>query len=310
MCLSGGDPFSNPLAWDIIDYLYKREIAFDVYTNGQRLLGSVERLASYYPRLVALSIYSGNEQDHDYITRIRGSWRKSMAVVKELSELAVPLNLKCCVMRPNVKTYHQVADIAKQYGAVAQFEVNVTDSVSGDKCVSKYLRLSSEQLEIVLRDDNVPLYVGKEAPNYGGVNRQMKHNACGAGYNSFCIMPNGDLIPCCAYHLVLGNLVQSSVREVLQGNDTLQWWQSLTLQQYEECGRHEYCDYCNLCVGLNYSEHGSPLQAGENNCYMAKTRYELAHKMMAGYDPLQGKTLQNALDRLPQYERTELRQVY
>lgn len=310
VCLSGGDPFSNPLAWDIIDYLYQREIAFDVYTNGQRLLGSVERLASYYPRLVALSIYSGDEQDHDYITRIRGSWRKSMAVVKELSELAVPLNLKCCVMRPNLKTYHQVADIAKQYGAVAQFEVNVTDSVSGDKCVSKYLRLSPEQLEIVLRDDNVPLYVGKEAPNYGGINRQMTHNACGAGYNSFCITPNGDLIPCCAYHLVLGNLVQSSVRELLQDNDTLQWWQSLTLQQYEECGRHEYCDYCNLCVGLNYSEHGSPLQAGENNCYMAKTRYELAHKMMAGYDPLQGKTLQDVLDGLPQYERAELRQVY
>ena len=35
VCLSGGDPFSNPLAWDIIDYLYQREIAFDVYTNGQ-----------------------------------------------------------------------------------------------------------------------------------------------------------------------------------------------------------------------------------------------------------------------------------
>ena len=30
VCLSGGDPFSNPLAWQIIDYLYKKEIATDI----------------------------------------------------------------------------------------------------------------------------------------------------------------------------------------------------------------------------------------------------------------------------------------
>lgn len=310
VCLSGGDPFSKSFIWEIIDYLYKKEIAFDIFTNGQKLLGNEERLANYYPRLVGISIYSGDEAEHDYITRIKGSWSKSISVVGELSKLAVPLNLKCCIMKPNIKHYYHVMDLAKQYGAVVQFEVNVTDSVDGDKCVSKYLRLTPELLEIVLRDDNIPLYVGKEAPNYGGQTRSMSENACGAGYNTFCITPNGDLIPCCAFHLVFGNLKKYSIKEILLHSEVLKWWNVQTLQQYEECGKHEYCDYCNLCAGLNYSELGTPLKAGENNCYMAKVRYELAHKMMTGYDPLQGKSIQDVLDGLPQYEKVELKHEF
>ena len=310
VCLSGGDPFSNPYVWDIIDYLYQKNIVFDVFTNGQKIVNDAIRLANYYPRTVGISIYSGIAAVHDYITRIKGSWNKSMDVIRQLSALAVPMNLKCCIMQPNIKSYYTVYDIAKQYGAVAQFEVNVTDSVDGDKCVSKYLRLTPEQLEIVLRDDNIPLYVGKEAPNYGGQPRNMSENACGAGYNSFCITPTGDLIPCCAFHLTFGNLKAQSVENIFQNSEKLKWWNSLTLQQYEECGKHNYCDYCNLCPGINHSEYGTPLKAGENNCYMAKIRFGLAHKMMNGYNPLQGKSLREELGELPSYTPIGLRREY
>ncbi len=97
VCLTGGDPFSKSLAWELIDYLYNKGIAFDVFTNGQSIVNDVRRLADYYPRLVGVSIYSGIAQVHDYITRIKGSWEKSISVVRQLSALGVPLNLKCCV---------------------------------------------------------------------------------------------------------------------------------------------------------------------------------------------------------------------
>lgn len=301
VCLTGGDPFSKPFAWELIDYLYHKGIAFDIFTNGQRIVGDVDRLADYYPRLVGVSIYSGLPEDHDYVTRIKGSWERSMQVVRGLSALSVPLALKCCVMRPNVKSYWMVAGIARQYGAATQFEISLTDSIEGDKCVSKYLRMTKEQLEIVLRDDNVPLYVGKEAPNYGGQKKMMNVSPCGAGYNSFCITPEGNFIPCCAFHALFGNLKDGSVISVVSDNKDLDWWQNLTLADYEECGRHDYCDYCNLCPGNNFVEHGTPLKAAENNCFMAKVRYELAQKMKRGYDPLQGKTLRERLAELPDY---------
>ena len=301
VCLTGGDPFSKSFAWELINYLYNKGIAFDVFTNGQRIVNDVERLANYYPRLVGVSIYSGVPEVHDYITRIKGSWDKSMSVVRQLSVFGVPMNIKCCVMRPNVKSYYLVADIAKQYGAVPQFEISLTDSIEGDKCVSKYLRMTKEQLEIVLRDDNIPLYVGKEAPNYGGQSKLMDQNPCGAGINSLCISPEGNVIPCCAFHTLFGSLKDDSISNILSTSKELSYWRGLTLNDYEECGRYDYCAYCNLCPGNNFVEHGSPLKASELNCFIAKTRFELVQEMIKGHDPLNGKTLRERLAELPDY---------
>ena len=310
VCLTGGDPFSKSYAWNIIDYLYNKGIAFDIYTNGQRIVNDIVRLANYYPRLVGVSIYSGLAEVHDYITRIPGSWERTMSVIRQLSALAVPMNLKCCVMRPNVKSYYMVADIARQYGAVPQFEVNLTDSIEGDRCVSKYLRMMPAELEIVLRDDNVPMYVGKEAPNYGGQEKQMSENPCGAGEYSLCITPEGNVIPCCTLHTVFGNLKEQNILDIINDSRERKYWLGLSLSDYEDCGRHEYCAYCNLCPGNNFIEHGTPLKAGEVNCYMAKTRYEMAQKMMSGYDPLKGKTLRECLNDLPDFVPIKLQREY
>lgn len=163
-------------------------------------------------------------------------------------------------MQPNLKTYRKVADIARQLGAYPQFEINVTDSVDGDKCVSKFLRLKQEQMEVVLRDDNIPLYVGKEAPNYGGRQKNKDSNACGAGENSFCISPSGELMPCCAFHMAFGNLKTTSLNQIMESNLYKRWISSY-IGEYEECGRYEYCDYCNLCPGMSFSEHGNWMKA-------------------------------------------------
>lgn len=308
VCLSGGDPFSKPIVWDIIEYLYQKEIAFDVYTNGQMLIYDEDRLANYYPRLVGVSIYSGIAEDHDAITRVKGSWERSMYVVKRLSELAVPLNIKCCIMQPNLHSYYLVNNIARSLGAVPQFELNITDSVEGDQCARR-LRLTEEQLQVVLRDSNVPMYVGPEAPNYGGQPRTMDANACGAGTFSYCISPDGNLQPCCSFPMPFGNFKEKSLNDIILNNELLTAWQKDTLQNYEDCGKHEYCDYCNLCAGQNYVEHNDYRKAAENCCYMAKVRHRLAHRMMEGYDPLNGEEFESALQRLPK-ATVDLHRIY
>lgn len=308
VCLSGGDPFSKEFAWELLDYLYLKGIAVDIYTNGQRIVNEVKRLANYYPRLVGVSIYSGIAKDHDAITRIPGSWRRSMQVVKELHELAVPMNLKCCIMQTNLHSYYMVADIAKEYGAIPQFEINITESNDGDLC-AKQLRLTEEQLQVVLRDNNLTLYVGKEAPNYGGMKRDLSLCSCGAGETGFCLSPNGDLRGCVAFTQIYGNLREQSVTEVLTGSSLLKEWRSAIVADYQECGQHDYCDYCNLCAGINYTEHGDFRSPAETNCYMAKCRFNLAHRLMAHDEPMTKEQFIEALQNL-QIEKVNLRRCY
>ena len=308
VCLSGGDPFSKPIVWDIMEYLYDKEIAFDVYTNGQRLEGKESRLANLYPRLVAISIYSALPDVHDSITRIKGSLDRSVRVMKRLGDLSVPMNLKCCIMRPNMKSYFTVIDIADSVGAVPQFEVSVTDSIDGDRCASQFLRLKENELEVILRDSRVPLYVGPELPGYGRGDRNISENACGAGYNSFCVRPDGKLIACCSFHMVFGDLKLQSVEEVLKGSKSLFEWRSLTVRDYDDCGKYDYCPFCNLCPGNNYSENGDPKKHSENNCYLARIRFNLAEKLKNGIDVLNGKSVEDKIQEFD-YESTPLRRI-
>lgn len=302
VCLSGGDPFSKNIVWDIIDYLYQQEIAVDIFTNGQKLKGQEQKLSNYYPRLVGLSLYSGVPEDHDTITRIQGSQKKTVDVMEELGKLGIPMNLKCCVMRPNVKSYYTVKEIAERTGAVPQFELNITDSVEGDKCASRHLRLTPEMMEIVLRDEYIEQSLNLREIASKEMVIELGDKVCGAGENSFCITPEGNLQPCCAFPLVLGNLRRNSLVEILNDNDTLHEWRSVTFSNFPECYTHDYCVYCRLCPGNNHVTNGTPFKPSENNCTIAKIKHTLALKLKSGLDPLQGLTLKERLSQIDNRE--------
>jgi hypothetical protein len=79
----------------------------------------------------------------------------------------------------------------------------------------------------------------------------------------------------------------------------LREWQKTTISDYEECGTHERCGYCNRCPGMSFIEHGTPLKASSANCRNATARMNLANNLRKGNDPLNGL---NVEDRLLQIE--------
>lgn len=293
--LTGGDPFSKPIVWDIIQYLYDRDIAFDVLTNAINLEKNVQRLINYYPRTVSISLYSGIEKDHEVITRIKGSFKKTLSAIEQLSVNGIPLILKCCIMRPNIKSYYLVEDIAKKYSAVVQFEISLQNSLDGDCCASTFLQLPKSMLEIVLRDKRIPLYVGIEKENYGAIKRNMSDKTCHAGETALCITPNGNVQFCVAFPFILGNIKETTLKKILTENIYLKKWRETTLGDFECCGKEEYCQYCTICAGCNLVATGSPLKACKNNCYIAQCRYDVAEKLKKGNDPLNNKSLVDCL---------------
>ena len=311
VCLSGGDPFSKPIVWDIIDYLYQKEIAFDVFTNGQRIVEKVERLANYFPRLVGVSIYSGVAEDHDAITRVKGSWERSMKVVEQLAELAVPMNLKCCIMQPNLHSYYLVADIAKQYGAEPQFEINIRESNDGD-CLSRQLRLTEEQFKVVWMDKRLSDNLLSDLDSFAERKCKMDQNCCTVGFVDFSITPDGEVQACAAFPMSFGSLKEKTWKEIVANNALLESWRHCTMEEYEHCGDYEYCKCCKPCAGLNYIEHGDYLKPAESTCDLAKTRYRLQMSLLKGEDMLDGRSFEEALSSLkintPLLERKLLHQ--
>ena len=53
---------------------------------------------------------------------------------------------------------------------------------------------------------------------------------CYAEFNSLCITPEGNVQPCCAFPLKLGNVRNTSLPEILNGNKTLDWQRKFRTQ--------------------------------------------------------------------------------
>ena len=160
-----------------------------------------------------------------------------------------------------------------------------------------------------MRDDNIAYHVDKDTPIYEGNSVSDVVNGCSAAATTFSITPNGELQPCCAFPMSFGNINERTIEMILKENQLLKEWRKVTLRQYEECGKHEYCGYCNLCAGNNYIEHKDYRKAAETNCYMAKIRCRLAKRLMQGDDSLYGQDFVSALQALPK-TKADLRRIY
>lgn len=282
-CISGGDPFVYPKTWELIDYLYQKDVAIKIFTNGLKILNDVPKLANYYPRDMRISVYSGIASVHDGITRVKGSLEKTINVIEQLVEDSINVTINCPLMNRNVQSYNTVKEIAKKYNTDVVFDVNILDSIDGDICATRCLRLSPEQLDVILQDTDISGYISKEDPVSleGNISAASEGVPCEAGVSLFCVKPNGDLIPCNSMHMYLGNLKTQHFNDILETSEPLKKWRTMKQSQFIECWTHDYCAYCDFCIGINYSEHGDPFRAGENNCYIAKCKYELAKKLKA-----------------------------
>lgn len=305
--LSGGDPFCNKNAWEIIDYLYEKDIAITIFTNGLSLEHQINRLAQYFPREVRISLYSGDYKVHDSITRTPGSWEKTMNIIEQLYNHSVPFSINCPIMKPNLKTYPQVFDIGKQFNVPVIADVQIIDSLDGDTCATNNLRLSPEEMEIVLTDSrissNIDIAEQKQIVGY-------KKIECRAGHQSFCIMPDGRIKPCCSFNLIIGDLRKQSFHTITTNNPILDSILNINKDFFEECWKHEYCEYCNFCIANNYNANNTIYKAGENNCFIAKVKYELMKKKLSGIDILNELSFENRLKQFDDYKWITLHQEY
>lgn len=297
--LTGGDPFAKPVIWEIISYLHQKGIAFDIYTNGQIIADKMEQLLMYYPKSVSVSLYSSIKKVHDTITRTPGSYDHTISVIRQLSKYGVPMYIKCCIMKTNISSYFTVKDVVEQYGGILQYDYTLTDSLDGDKCVSNFLLLNDEELELIMQDEYIFSNNLKNTNQLFGYEEiYMDKKSCNGGDNLYCITPEGNVQICVALPWSMGNLKVSTFSEILYNSKNLQEWKNSTLSDFIECGRHEYCHYCKICAGHNYIEHGTIYKPALLNCRIAKVKKKLADKLRAGGVLLNREELYNEVAKI------------
>ena len=304
--VTGGDPFSYPGCWDILEYMHERNLAINLFTNAQALNTDekIRRIARMGLRQFSVSIYSADAAVHDQITRRRGSWEHSMKVLRELSEWPVPLNMKTPVFRLNTRTYYGVRDMARELNAENEVSCTLHPGTDGDVSVVEQLQIRPEALRIVLMDKLGKLSLPDDGKADGYVFGSDPGFPCSAS-SLIVVSPSGVVKPCGSIDITLGQLHHSSLKDAILSPRRLQLRQTDQKQLFPECGQHDYCRYCRVpCyAGERFEEQADGSyrlrEIQGDSCQFAMIRKELCQQIEQGIDPLGGKSIEECLAALP-----------
>ncbi|MBI2206206.1 MAG: radical SAM protein [Candidatus Rokubacteria bacterium] len=258
LTLSGGEVLVRPDFFEIAAHARKAGFAYRIYTNGIGLNASrIERLAALEPLTVELSIFSADAAVHDGITRVPGSFDRLMRNVALLKAHGLRVYLKSVMMKPNIAGFADLHRLGRELGVFTHiFACEVSPRIDGPILKPRQYQLDENELVDYLGQSVLPA----TEPLFEGASEDIakQRDTCGPAVNSCCIDPYGNVYPCVAFRVPLGNVREKPLREL--------WYAPppaiqdlLSVKKYEdltECSSCELIGFCKRCHGDNLLERG------------------------------------------------------
>jgi radical SAM protein with 4Fe4S-binding SPASM domain len=259
LTLSGGEVLVRRDFFEIAEHARRRGFVLRIFTNGLALTDAkARRIAALDPLTVELSIFSADPAVHDAITRVPGSFARLLRAVHLLKAHGIRVYLKSVMMTPNIEGFAKLHQLGKDLGVFSHtFACEVSPRVTGDTLGPRRYQLDDEQLLNYLGQPVFP----PSAPFFEGASEDVgrQRDTCGPATNGACIDPYGNVYPCVAFRIPLGNVRERPLREL--------WYAPppairdlLSVKKYAdlpECRDCELVGFCKRCHGDNLLERGA-----------------------------------------------------
>jgi len=277
LLVTGGEPFTRPDIWEILEAARRLEFAFRVLTNGTLLdRDSCDRLAELSPLSVDLSLY-GQRRSHESVTGLSGSFQTTCRTGRLLTQKGIKVTVKMPLMRHNLGEYRAVREVANSWGADVVTDASIFCRLDGDRAPLESQASPEQLIEFLFRraQEAGPYRPGS---NVAGVSPERP--MCSAGRSSIYVASDGRVFPCAVWRHELGNLSQQSLADVLAGPE-LAKIRGLTVGDLTECPSCRLARWCVRCPGLAHLESGSELGKSPSSCRTAAVSHDLDQRLQA-----------------------------
>jgi radical SAM protein with 4Fe4S-binding SPASM domain len=293
LTFSGGEIFLRPDLYEIL--AEARRLHFDISLKTNALLVTperAERLREFGVRRVQISVYSDIPEVHDAITKVPGSFQRTLAAIPLLLEQGLQVKLACPLMRENLLAYRGVMALAEKIGVPYVLDLTITPMMDGNEGPLAH-RIPVSSLLPVIQEPKLhactPQPTAKAARamkeylavigstvSSGIESEAYEDLPCSAGHNSCYISPYGDVFPCVQLPQAAGNLRRKRFSEIWYHAPHLERLRGIRESQLPVCSRCEIRSYCERCPGLALMEGGDLLGAYERACELAEQKARLA----------------------------------
>ena len=271
LVFSGGEPLMRTDFFEIAALARRKEFSFNLFSNAILIdTGIADRLAELCPQRVEISLLGGRADTHDRITRVPGSFEKTLRGARLLIERGISVQFKTTWMRENIEEAAGIQALVKDIGASFRSAFLVIHKRDGDVSTAD-LRATPDQMRAMIQQNydrrEVKAVPPEPAPLAGS---QKEGNPCGMGQVSCRIDSYGKVYPCAAVNIVLGNLRQQAFDSIWHDSEELKRLRSIRIADLTECGSCEFFSRCSRCAGLARMETGSLLGPSPQACIVTR----------------------------------------
>jgi MoaA/NifB/PqqE/SkfB family radical SAM enzyme len=255
-------------------------MALRIYTNGYLLAdpAMVRRVVELKPFEIEISVHGARPETHDALTRIKGSFAKTIQGIKNLREAGIKVQLKCPITRLNQNELFEIRDLADSLRCHMTFDAVITPKDDGS-LDPLALRPDDDFLTKYWGEWYMELHHGKLPPRQNHCAAPGAEANCGTGRSGFTIDPYGDILPCVAFRRKIANIMEiDSLNAIWGGSPVLNEVRDLAVEARTRLNEREDGKYFTFCLGVAEKQVGDPLGVypqAELNARSIRRSYEL-----------------------------------
>ena len=253
---TGGEVLLRPDLCDIVDEAIRLGFIVNIYTTGVGLTDEIfDRLCAAKINSISVSLYSGIAEEHDRITRLKGSFEKTLKAVLMFKAAGVNTFIKCVAMKQNFNSLESLYKLGKRLNLYVSVSPRIISGHAG-KC-SKHYSLSNLELYkkfYLLQSQYIPADMTIEKHSR---EQLLDRAACYAGLSSFSIDPFGGVHACITFRETFGSVREDNLRTIWERARNLKLKNHLMREITPLCKNCKYLEYCTVCVAdLINKNHG------------------------------------------------------
>lgn len=261
LTLTGGEMLVRPDALRICEKARRIGFAIRIFTNGVLVDGSAaERIAALRPLSVEVSVYGPDADLHDSVTRVRGSYGRTIEGVRSLVSNGASVIMKSPVMTVNAGSIEGLLDLSRSLGAELRLDLDMVPMENGNDEPLDF-RLGDAALEDVLSNP----WMKERLVVFNAEPPVDEHDICGAARRTCSISSVGDVYPCNQLLTPAGNLRQRSFAEI--------WSDSAEMNRVRSLRIADLCETCRSCSRLGYCGRCGALALSEDGDYLGKSSW-------------------------------------